>query len=113
MIIAAKLARVDCGLLANAILRAIWAENRDIAEPDTLRKLADGLGMDGEKLLAIARADPTIQEFDHYTREAQDRGVFGSPFYFFDDEVFWGQDRLQFLEDALARSTTRLIPPTQ
>jgi 2-hydroxychromene-2-carboxylate isomerase len=100
------------------MLRAIWAENRDIADPDTLRKLADGLGMDGEGLLASARAGSTIQELDRYTQEAQDRGVFGSPFYFLGEEAFWGQDRLQFLEDALARSTKqgtlpRLIPPTQ
>jgi 2-hydroxychromene-2-carboxylate isomerase len=105
MIIAAKLAGADCGLLANAVLRAIWAENRNIADPDTLRKLADGLGMEGEGLFARARADTTIRELDRYTQEAQDRGVFGSPFYFFGKEAFWGQDRLQFLEDALARST--------
>ena len=118
MIIAAKLAGADCGLLANGILRAIWAENRDIAEADTLRKLADGLGMSGEGLLASARAGASIEEFDRYTQEAQDRGVFGSPFYFLGKEAFWGQDRLQFLEDALARSAKqgtlpRLIPPTQ
>jgi 2-hydroxychromene-2-carboxylate isomerase len=118
MIIAAKRVGVDCGLLANAILRAIWAENRNIADPDTLRKLGDGLGMDGEGLLASARANNTIRELDRYTQEAQERGVFGSPFYFFGTEVFWGQDRLQFLEDALARATKsgtlpKLIPPTQ
>jgi 2-hydroxychromene-2-carboxylate isomerase len=118
MIIAAKLARADCGLLANAILRAIWVENRDIADPDTLRKLADGLGMNADELLASARAGPTIAELDRYTQEAQDRGVFGSPFYFFGEQIFWGQDRLQFLEDALARATKpvtlpRLVPPTQ
>jgi 2-hydroxychromene-2-carboxylate isomerase len=118
MIIAAKLARADCGLLANSILRAIWVENRDIADPDTLRKLADGLGMNGEELLASARAASSIELFDRYTQEAQDRGVFGSPFYLFGEEVFWGQDRLEFLEEALARSTKqgtlpRLIAPTQ
>jgi 2-hydroxychromene-2-carboxylate isomerase len=118
MIIAAKLAQSDCGLLANAILRAIWAENRDIADPQTLRKLADGLGMDGEGLLARARAESTLEEFNRYTREAQERGVFGSPFYLLGEEIFWGQDRLQFLEDALARVTRqatlpRSIAPTQ
>jgi len=118
MIIAAKRSGADCGLLANAILRAIWAENRNIADPDTLKKLADGLGMDGEQLLASARAGSAIREFDRYTQEAQDRGVFGSPFYFFGEEAYWGQDRLQFLEDAFVRSAQqgalpRLIPPTQ
>jgi 2-hydroxychromene-2-carboxylate isomerase len=109
---------VDCGLLANSILRAIWAENRDIADPETLRKIADGLGMNGQALLARAREPSSVQELDRYTQEAQERGVFGSPFYFFEKEYFWGQDRLQFLEDALARSTNRgalprLIRPTQ
>jgi 2-hydroxychromene-2-carboxylate isomerase len=120
MIIAAKLSGADCGVLANAILRAIWVENRDIADPDTLRKLADGLGMDGERLLADARADATVATLDRYTQEAQERGVFGSPFYFFGTEIYWGQDRLQFLEAALARSTgtqhgmlPRSIPPVQ
>src|SRR6266568_2128522 len=101
LIIAAKLSGADAGPLANAILRAIWAENRDIADPETLLKIADGLGLDGETLLANAREAAAIQEFDRYTREAQARGVFGSPFYMFGKEIFWGQDRLQFLEDAI------------
>jgi hypothetical protein len=91
---------------------------RTFNDPDTLQKLADGLGMDGEGLLASAGTGSAIPEFDRYTQAAQDRGAFGSPFYFLGEEVFWGQDRLQFLEDALARSTKqgtlpRLIPPTQ
>jgi 2-hydroxychromene-2-carboxylate isomerase len=118
MIIAAKLSGADAGLLANAIRRAIWAENRDIADAETLLKIANGLGMDAEQLLARARADSTVQELERYTQEAQDRGVFGSPFYLFGDEIYWGQDRLQFLEEALGRATSpgvlpRLIPSTQ
>jgi 2-hydroxychromene-2-carboxylate isomerase len=109
LIIAAKHAQADCGLLANSILRAIWAENRNIADPHTLRKIADGLGMDGEGLLAQARAPSIIRELDRYTQEAQDRGVFGSPFYFLGEEYFWGQDRLEFLEDAITRSSTMQI----
>ena len=83
-----------------------------------MASLADGLGMNADEFLASARAGPTIAELDRYTQEAQDRGVFGSPFYFFGEQIFWGQDRLQFLEDALARATglgalPRLVPPTQ
>jgi 2-hydroxychromene-2-carboxylate isomerase len=63
--------------------------------------------MDAGQLLARARADSTVQDLDRYTQEAQDRGVFGSPFYLFGDEIYWGQDRLQFLEEALARATPR------
>ena len=118
MVIAAKLSGADAGLLANSILRAIWVENRDIADAETLRKIAAGLGMDAEALLAHARDASTVQELDRYTKEAQDRGVFGSPFYLFGKEIYWGQDRLQFLEEAIARATShgtlpRLIPSTQ
>lgn len=98
LIIAAKLQALDAGILANAILRAIWAEERDIADAETLRRIAEGFGFDGEELLAQARAEATKQEFERYTMEAQQRGVFGSPFYICEGEVFWGQDRLDFLE---------------
>jgi 2-hydroxychromene-2-carboxylate isomerase len=104
MIIAATQTGADAGLLANGILRAIWAQNRDISDPDTLRKIADGLGMDGDGLLARTRTKETLAVLDRNTREAQDRGVFGSPFYFFEGHIFWGQDRLPFLEDVLSRA---------
>jgi 2-hydroxychromene-2-carboxylate isomerase len=117
-IIAAQARGLEVGVLANAILRAIWAEERDIADRGTLERIADGLGLDGAMLLAAAEDSKTVEEFDRHTREAQERGVFGSPFYLFGDEIFWGQDRLEFLEDALARASgmrhlPRLIPSTQ
>ena len=118
-IIAAKHAGCDTGLLANAILRAIWAEERDISDGATLIKIADGLGMDGARLVATSGKPETIAELDRNTKEAQERGVFGSPFYFFEDEIYWGQDRLQFLEDKIAEVTSSmvglrvLIPDTQ
>jgi 2-hydroxychromene-2-carboxylate isomerase len=117
-IIAAKHMGCDTGLFANRILRAIWAEDRDISDSSTLTKIADGLGLDGARLVAAAKQQGIVDELDQYTREAQVRGVFGSPFYFFEQEVYWGQDRLQFLEDAIAKATAsaglqRLIPDTQ
>jgi 2-hydroxychromene-2-carboxylate isomerase len=83
-----------------------------------LKRIADGGGLDGETVLNSARQESTLNEFDRYTDEAQERGVFGSPFYIVGDELFWGQDRLEFLESLLARSTgggrdARLIAQTQ
>jgi 2-hydroxychromene-2-carboxylate isomerase len=112
MIIAAKRSGSGAGLLANAILRAIWAENRDISDRETLKAIADGLGMDGVALLNAASETTTIAEFDRFTHEGAGRGVFGSPFYFFQDEIFWGQDRLQFLENCLRKATARFDLPT-
>ncbi len=118
LIIAAKHMGCDTGLLANAILRAIWAEDRDISDAATLVKIADGHGLDGANLIEAARSKEMVDEFDHYTQQAQLRGVFGSPFYFFEKEIYWGQDRLQFLEDTIAKAAAavalpRLIPETQ
>jgi 2-hydroxychromene-2-carboxylate isomerase len=108
----------DTGLLANAFLRAIWALEQDISDDSTLIKIVDGLGFDGARLVDAARGQDAIAQLDRNTQEAQDRGVFGSPFYFFEREMYWGQDRLQFLEDVLAKATggarmSRLIPETQ
>jgi 2-hydroxychromene-2-carboxylate isomerase len=111
MIIAAKQAGADAGLLANAILRAIWAQNRDISDSATLRMIADGLGMDGTALLKAAVEHEIITTFDTFTKEAAERGVFGSPFYIFQDDLFWGQDRLQFLEQGLRTATSRFELP--
>ena len=86
--------------LAGAILRALWAEEQNIADAATLRALAAKAGLDGDKLLAAA---PGAQaQYDAFTQEALARGVFGAPTYVYRDELFWGQDRLDFLDRALA-----------
>lgn len=102
MIIAAKRAGLDCGALANSILYAIWVENRDIADGATLVKIAEGHGMDGAALLKKAAGKAAQDEYKRNTRDALKRGVFGSPFYLYKGEIFWGQDRLDFLERAVA-----------
>ena len=87
--------------LAGAILRALWAEEKNIADPATLKAIAASVGLDGDKLLATApSAKP---EFDDLTQEALGRGVFGAPTYVYREELFWGQDRLDFLDLALAK----------
>lgn len=87
--------------LAHAILRAIWAEERDIADPATLKEIARETGHDGDALMAKAR-DAEIRKIrEGHTQEALDRSVFGAPTYAYKDELFWGQDRLDFLARAL------------
>lgn len=103
MVIAAAQAGLDAGRLANAVLRAVWAEERDIADADTLRAIAHGNGFDADRLLATADTEAVRAAYAANTAEAIDRGVFGSPTYVYRDELFWGQDRLDFLERALMR----------
>ncbi len=86
---------------AGRIMRGVWAEQANIAEPETLRRIAAASGLDGEALLSSAGTDAVMERYAGYTREAIDRQVFGAPFYIYRDEPFWGQDRLEFLERAL------------
>ncbi|MEE8515590.1 MAG: 2-hydroxychromene-2-carboxylate isomerase [Alphaproteobacteria bacterium] len=88
--------------LSHAILRAIWADDGDIADAATLAKIADDNGMDGTALLAMAQAPEVLAAYEANTTEAIERGVFGAPSYIFNNELLWGQDRLDFLDRALA-----------
>jgi carboxymethylenebutenolidase len=87
--------------LVGAIGRALWVEDRDIASADTLAALATSLGLDAAKL--AARAPAMADHYAALTKEAIDRGVFGAPTYVYQDELFWGQDRLDFLARKLAK----------
>jgi 2-hydroxychromene-2-carboxylate isomerase len=103
-ILAAQERSVDAALqLAGALGRAVWAEDRDIADRDTLIAIATAQGLDAAVLDERANAPDTAMHYAVLTQEAIDRGVFGAPTYVYGGEVFWGQDRLDFLDRALAK----------
>lgn len=102
LVVAADTLGHDPGPLAHAILRAVWAEERDIADPATLTAIADAAGFDGKALIAASADDDVRHRFDAFTQEAIDRDVFGSPTYIVNGDLFWGQDRLDFVDRALA-----------
>ncbi len=89
--------------LAGAIMRARWAEERDIADEATLAAIAAALGQDAGALAARAATPEIAAAYEADTREAIDRQVFGAPTYVYRDELFWGQDRLDFLDRKLAQ----------
>ncbi len=101
MVVAARRAGAGAGRLSNAILRAVWAEERNIADAETLAAIAGENGLDGDVLLAEANTEAVAGEYAADTAEAIERGVFGAPSYIYRGELFWGQDRLDFLERAL------------
>ncbi len=102
LVIAADRAGGDSLGLAHAILSAIWAQDKDIADLPTLSEIAEAAGHDGAALLAASQEPGTQAAFEALTQEALARGVFGAPSYIYNDELFWGQDRLEFLDRALA-----------
>lgn len=83
---------------SDAVLTACWNEERDISDESTLSEIADACGMDGPTLLAKAKSDEFAQQLSATTKEAHNADVFGSPTYLVDGELFWGQDRIDFLE---------------
>jgi 2-hydroxychromene-2-carboxylate isomerase len=100
--IAAGQQGIAMGPLTLAIMRAVWQEERDISDADTLRALAEAQGCAGAALLTAARQPATLEAYERNSDEALARGVFGAPTYVYRDALFWGQDRLDFLERALA-----------
>jgi 2-hydroxychromene-2-carboxylate isomerase len=89
--------------VAGDFLRALWAEERNLADAETLAELLAKRGLDAASLLAHARSAEVAARYIQHSQEAIARGVFGSPTYVYEDELFWGQDRLDFIERALAR----------
>ncbi|MGZ3405446.1 MAG: DsbA family protein [Polyangia bacterium] len=90
--------------VALAGFRAMWAEDRDITQDAELRRIAELGGLDPAAALA-AIENPAIKErLRANTDEAVARGAFGAPTLFVGDELFWGNDRLHFVEAALRRA---------
>jgi 2-hydroxychromene-2-carboxylate isomerase len=88
---------------AGSLGRAVWAEERNIADVDTLAAIGHAHGLDVEALDERANAADIATRYGVLTQEAIDRGVFGAPTYVYAGELFWGQDRLDFLDRALAK----------
>ncbi len=95
---------VDAAMaLTGAVTSAVWAQERNIADADTLAALLAEQGLPAQRL--AASGDAAVQTcYEANTQRAIDAGVFGAPSYAIEGELFWGQDRLDFIERRL-RST--------
>jgi 2-hydroxychromene-2-carboxylate isomerase len=91
----------DMAALSEALMRAVWAEQRNIADPATLVAIADEQGLKGEDLLAAAGDPAVAAAYQANTEAAIAAGVFGAPTFVIGEELFWGQDRLDFVARAL------------
>jgi 2-hydroxychromene-2-carboxylate isomerase len=87
--------------LVNAVYRAYWVEDLDISSDEVLRDVAVAAGFDGPALLAGTSDERVKQRLKEATEEAERLGVPGAPSFLVDDLLFWGQDRLLFVEKAL------------
>lgn len=90
--------------LTGAVLTAVWAQERDIANAATRAELLAECGLSAQR--AEQALAPAVQTtYERITQQAIDAQVFGSPSYVVDGEIYWGQDRLDFLQRRLGVAT--------
>ena len=87
--------------ITGAVLAAVWAQERNIADAKVLAELLAECGLPAKRL-EQADSQAVQERYEAYTQQAIEAGVFGAPSYVIDGEIFWGQDRLGFVERKLA-----------
>ena len=94
---------LDFAKYLETMFHAMWGEPRNLGQPDELAAVLRAAGFDAEAFQALVN-DPAVKEqLKQNTEEAVTRGVFGAPTFFVGEDMFWGQDRLDFVAEALAR----------
>jgi 2-hydroxychromene-2-carboxylate isomerase len=88
-----------CGDFVRAVFRANFADDRDIAQTETLAAILDSLGQSSREILTRSESAENKEQLRRQTEEAVRLGIFGAPNFVVANELFWGNDRL---EDALA-----------
>ncbi len=86
---------------SEAVFQAMWVDRKNLGEAEVLRGTLAAAGLDPQQIEHESNADPVKEKLKTYTEAAVARGVFGAPTFFVGNEMFFGQDRLDFVEDAL------------
>ncbi len=89
--------------LAHRVLKALWEEELDPGDEKVLARLIGECGLDCQAILALGKEPRWAEMREANTKAALDRGVFGAPSYVIGEDIFWGQDRLEFVERRLAK----------
>ncbi|MDG2284187.1 MAG: DsbA family protein, partial [Alphaproteobacteria bacterium] len=86
-----------------AVYVATWENELKMDDPDVIRGALDAAGLDGAHILTRITEQPIKDKLIQNTQASVDRGAFGSPTFFVDDEMFFGKDRLVDVEEELMR----------
>jgi 2-hydroxychromene-2-carboxylate isomerase len=85
----------------DAVYRAIWVDGRNMNDPAVVAEVLQQAGFDAAEILQLAQQQQVKDALKAVTQEAIDRGVFGAPTFFVGSRMFWGQDRIDQVKDAL------------
>ena len=86
----------------DAVFKAIWVDKLNLNEPAVVGTMLSQAGLDPAALMALASDAEVKEQLKTATQAAVDRGIFGAPTFFVGKEMFWGQDRLDFVREALS-----------
>jgi 2-hydroxychromene-2-carboxylate isomerase len=95
--------RLDClAQYIDVVYDAVWVAGENMGDAEVVTRVLNAAGLDAEALMSLTR-DPEIKaELAKCTDEAVERGAFGAPTLYLDGDMYFGQDRLDFIEEALA-----------
>ena len=85
------------------LLKKLWIEEQDISDEKNIEIISKQFKINFKELSSLAKSEKVSKIYMNNTDEAIQKNVFGAPTYIFNDELFWGQDRLEFLERALIK----------
>ncbi len=89
--------------IAYAIMEGLWIKELNIDDPKNLKKILTRFIKTADEVIDFSESKQVEKEMNKYTKEAIDLAVFGAPTYILDDQIYWGQDRLDFLERYIKR----------
>ena len=88
-------------VFGHELLKQLWSEDKDISDEKNIEIISSKFKIDFKELSELAKSEKVSKIYTDNTEEAVKKNVFGAPTYIFNNELFWGQDRLSFLERAL------------
>jgi 2-hydroxychromene-2-carboxylate isomerase len=88
-------------VFGHELLKQLWSDEKDISDEKNIEFISGNLKINFKELSTLAKSEKVSKIYTNNTTEAVEKNVFGAPTYIFNDELFWGQDRLEFLERAL------------
>ena len=91
-------------IFGQELLKYVWCDEKDISDEKNIEEVSKMCNLDFKELSLLAKSEKVLKIYKDNTEEAVAKNVFGAPTYIYNNELFWGQDRLDFLERALKNS---------
>jgi len=89
--------------IGKVCLSYLWSKEKDISDLNVMKEICSETNLNFEELKNLSESDEVSKTYENNSSDAVNENVFGAPSFIFNNEIFWGQDRLDYLEDALKK----------